>query len=99
MGSFIFGVIIFALYFLPSIIGYKHRNANSICLLNLFLGWTLIGWVVAMIWAVSEDKKETIIVETKKSVSEQLLQLKELHEDGTLTKEEFEAEKKHLLRK
>ena len=99
MGSFLFGVLIFALYFLPSIIGYKHRNANSICLLNLFLGWTLIGWVVAIIWAVSEDKKESIIVENKKSISEELFHLKELYEDGTLTKEEFDAEKKHLLKK
>ena len=98
METFLFGVIIFAIYFLPSIIGYKHRNANSICLLNLFLGWTLIGWVVAIIWAVSEDKKETIIVDNKKSISEQLLLLKELHDDGTLTKDEFEEEKKHLLR-
>lgn len=58
----------------------------------------MIGWVVAIIWAVSEDKKETIIVDNKKSVTKQLLLLKELHEDGTLTKEEFEKEKKHLLR-
>ena len=98
MGSLLLGILILAIYFLPSIIGYNHRNANSICLLNLFLGWTAIGWIVAMIWAVSEDKKETIIVDHKKSISEQLKELKELHEDGTLTKEEFEAEKKHLLR-
>jgi uncharacterized membrane protein len=96
--EFIGVILILAIYFLPSIIGYNHRNANSICLLNLFLGWTVLGWIVAMIWAVSNDKKETIIVDNKKSVSEQLKQLKELHEDGTLTKEEFEAEKKHLLR-
>jgi hypothetical protein len=99
MGSFLIGVLLFALYFLPSIVGYYHRNFNSICLLNLFLGWTLIGWVVALIWAASEDKKETVIVNNKKSVSEQLLQLNELYEDGILTKEEFDNEKKHLLRK
>lgn len=98
MGSILFGAIALAIYFLPSIIGYNHRNANSICLLNLFLGWTVIGWIVAMIWAVSEDKKEVVIVDNKKSLSEQLMLLKELHEDGTLTKEEFDAEKKHLLR-
>jgi len=98
MGSLLFGILILAIYFLPSIIGYNHRNANSICLVNLFLGWTLIGWVVAIVWAVSEDKKEVVIADNKKSISEQLMLLKELHEDGTLTKEEFDAEKKRLLR-
>jgi hypothetical protein len=24
-------------------------------LLNLFLGWTMIGWVVALVWAVKTD--------------------------------------------
>lgn len=92
-------IIALVIYFLPSIIGYNHKNANSICLLNLFLGWTFIGWVVAIIWAVSNDKKEPIIFNSNKSVSEELSQLKQLYDDGTLTKEEFETEKKHVLKK
>lgn len=43
------------LYFLPSI-GARlrgHPNAQAIIVLNLFLGWTFVGWVVALIWAVS----------------------------------------------
>lgn len=96
--EFIVIILILAIYFLPSIIGSKHRNSTSIFILNLLLGWTLLGWIVAIIWAVSNDKKETIIVDNKKSVAEQLRQLKDLHEDGTLTIEEFEEEKKHLLR-
>jgi hypothetical protein len=49
-------LIAVAIYFLPSIIGYNKKNANSICILNFFLGWTFIGWVVALVWAVSKDK-------------------------------------------
>lgn len=43
-----------ALYFLPLIIAIKrkHNNALGIGLLNFFLGWTLLGWVGALIWAV-----------------------------------------------
>ena len=28
-----------------------HASKNAIFLINLFLGWTLIGWIAAMIWA------------------------------------------------
>lgn len=43
------------LYFLPAIIGRDKRDAAGIFLLNLFLGWTVIGWVIALIWAVSAE--------------------------------------------
>lgn len=43
-----------ALYFLPSLIaGGRHLHERvPITMLNLFLGWTFIGWVVALIWAI-----------------------------------------------
>jgi len=45
-----------ALYFLPYIIASrnKHKNKEAIGLLNFFFGWTLIGWVGALIWAVAK---------------------------------------------
>jgi hypothetical protein len=48
--SFIVGV---CLYFLPTIIAVarKVRNQGSIVVINFFLGWTLIGWVVALAMA------------------------------------------------
>jgi len=44
-----------ALYFLPLMIaGMKHHpRLAGIGVLNFFLGWTVAGWVVALIWAVS----------------------------------------------
>jgi hypothetical protein len=47
----------FILYFLPTIIAFARskRDAVSILLLNLFLGWTAIGWVIALVWAVKQD--------------------------------------------
>ncbi len=40
-------------YFLPAIVAARrgHKNATAIFLTNLFLGWTFIGWVVALVWA------------------------------------------------
>jgi len=39
-----------ALYFLPGIVAHGRdlKNTTAIFLLNLFLGWTLVGWVVAL---------------------------------------------------
>jgi Superinfection immunity protein len=44
-----------ALYFLPAIIAAARHthNATGILLLNLFLGWTMVGWFVALVMAFS----------------------------------------------
>ncbi len=44
-----------ALYFLPSILGRDKRDRAGIFLLNLFLGWTLVGWVIALVWACAAE--------------------------------------------
>lgn len=47
----------FVLYFLPAIIAFARskRDAVSILVLNIFLGWTAIGWVIALVWALKVD--------------------------------------------
>jgi len=42
-------------YLLPTIVALarKKRNLLAIVLVNVLLGWTVIGWVVALVWAVS----------------------------------------------
>lgn len=54
---FIGAVIIFLLYMLPTIIAYlgKKSNLTTIFLENFFLGWSLVGWIVSLIWAQSSE--------------------------------------------
>jgi|SRR5208282_1861885 len=42
-------------YFLPCGVALlrRHHNAGAIVALNLFLGWTLVGWVVSLVWALT----------------------------------------------
>jgi hypothetical protein len=49
-----FLLVVFGLYFLPAIIAMARQTHNStgILLLNLFLGWTVIGWVLALLLAL-----------------------------------------------
>lgn len=51
-----------AVYFLPCIIagGRAHPNGTGIFVLNLFLGWSLLGWVVALIWSVSAFNRPVV---------------------------------------
>ena len=46
--------LIFALYFIPTLIAFlrQHKNKLAIFILNLFLGWTVLGWVVSLVWSV-----------------------------------------------
>jgi len=52
------GLVLF-LYFAPGLIaGFRnHRNTNAIFILNIFLGWTFIGWVAALVWAFMDTEK------------------------------------------
>jgi hypothetical protein len=48
-----------AIHFLPTIIAAlrQSRSVVGIFLLNLFLGWTVIGWIVALVWALRGEPK------------------------------------------
>jgi hypothetical protein len=44
------------LYFLPSIIAHRKHAFTGVFLFNLFLGWTVIGWFVALLWACMAEE-------------------------------------------
>ena len=47
---------ILLLYFLPTVYAWhsKHINVEAIFILNLFLGWTVLGWVGALVWSATK---------------------------------------------
>lgn len=47
-------ILAFGFYFLPTLVAFsrQHKNKLAIFLLNLFLGWTVLGWVGSLVWAV-----------------------------------------------
>jgi len=61
MADALFGLaalfICLIVYFLPTIIARNKNKKQTVAIfvLNLLLGGTGIGWVVALIWAVSND--------------------------------------------
>ena len=51
-------ILLIALYFWPSFVGWGKRNQGAIFTLNLLLGWTIIGWIVALVWAMTKDEPQ-----------------------------------------
>jgi hypothetical protein len=52
-----FLVLLLVIYFIPSWIGFgkKKKNSGAIFALNLLVGWTVLGWLIAFIWALTNS--------------------------------------------
>ncbi|MHB8372255.1 MAG: superinfection immunity protein [Thermoplasmataceae archaeon] len=57
--------IVSLIYFAPTLNAVirfgepRKRNWSAIFILNLLLGWTLIGWVIALVWSETKDARLT----------------------------------------
>lgn len=61
MESLVYLVVIGILYFIPYGLAKSrnHPSTTGIGLLNLLLGWSGLGWLVALIWAASGKPGES----------------------------------------
>jgi hypothetical protein len=70
IGLLVIGFVGVIIYFVPTYIAFKRKciHFNGITILNIFLGWTFLGWIGSMIWAVidkvdySHPKKINILI-------------------------------------
>lgn len=58
------GLVLFGLFFiypLPTYIAWYrgHKNFLAIFLLNIFLGFSLLGWVAALVWSALADQESS----------------------------------------
>jgi hypothetical protein len=51
-------VAVLVAYLIPSILAVqdKKRNKTAIIALNILTGWTLVGWIVSLVWALTKEK-------------------------------------------
>ncbi|QOI66526.1 hypothetical protein [Erwinia phage FBB1] len=51
--------IVFILYYLPTFIAIirGHSSTFAILIVNIFLGSTIIGYIIALIWALTNPGK------------------------------------------
>jgi hypothetical protein len=61
-------IFILAMYCIPTIVAFarKHKDAPAIAAVNVFLGWTVIGWFMSLIWSLADPNgrggNQTVIV-------------------------------------
>ena len=46
-------LLLLVVYFLPTVVGRHKRNVVGIFALNLLFGWTVVGWLGALLWAAT----------------------------------------------
>ncbi|WP_250482079.1 superinfection immunity protein [Caballeronia sp. NCTM5] len=58
-GAIVLLIVGLLLYFIPSFVAQsrRHHNTGAILALNIFLGWTFLGWVAALVWALTATKQ------------------------------------------
>ena len=59
IGFSVFIFILIVLYFVPLIVALlrNHKQIGMVAVINIFLGWTLIFWVVALAIACSHSER------------------------------------------
>lgn len=83
------------IYFLPTILAAvrHHRNALLIFLIDFLLGWTVVGWVVALIMVFVEPGA---IMQSNRANETPLDIAKGRYARGEISEEEFDKIKKNL---
>ena len=64
----VFLMAVAVLYMVPWLIAIdrNHKDRVAIAVVNFFLGWTLIGWVISLAWAVKADCQRPRAYQIKK---------------------------------
>jgi hypothetical protein len=58
-------VFVLPLYFMPTLIAAirQHCSLLAIFVLNLLLGWTVISWLIALVWACTGNVRTNYVRE------------------------------------
>jgi hypothetical protein len=56
-------LLLLCMYFLPTIVALsrRHPDKGMVFVLNLFFGWTFVGWVISLAKAASATKTYIVV--------------------------------------
>ena len=53
----VFMILLIAwIYFVPALVARRRRHHNRVAIfaLNLLAGWTAVGWIIVLVWALTQ---------------------------------------------
>ncbi len=54
-------IIALIIYLTPSIVALAKRNRRTkVILFNIFLGWTVVMWIISLVWACKREEPEEL---------------------------------------
>jgi hypothetical protein len=55
-------IVLSVIYFLPWLVAWsrQHPATDAISITNLVLGWTVLGWLGALVWAAMPVRREPV---------------------------------------
>lgn len=53
-GEWFVWFVFLAFYFIPTLVAWNKKNFAQVLALNLFLGWTFIGWVLSLVFSLKK---------------------------------------------
>jgi hypothetical protein len=85
-------------YFIPTAIAAarRHPNLAGLFAVNLFLGWTFLGFVGAVVWALQSPNAGPAPV-PHEGIEERLQTLSQLKASGLISEKEFEEKRSAVL--
>ena len=98
-------VVLALMYFVPTLVAALRRttNRNSVAVVNLLLGWTFIGWVVALAMSASGhiDPPTPVIhrptqPQGMKAIKEEVFQLESDRLQSKISPQEYQTAKAEL---
>lgn len=95
--------LLYPIYMYPAILARRteHVAATAIYVLNFLFGFTIIFWVVLLIWASSGNgNQKTVVVQNaspQKTAQDAFAEIQKLREAGMITDEEFETKRQEIL--
>ncbi|MCW8831419.1 MAG: superinfection immunity protein [Gammaproteobacteria bacterium] len=54
-------ILLLLIYLVPAIIAASrdHQNSTAIFVLNIFAGWTALGWLIALVWSFTGKSSDS----------------------------------------
>lgn len=99
-------LVVLLVYFVPTMIagGRSHYNRSAIGALNLLLGWTVIGWVAALVWAFTNPSAahpQASAIPAPPAADEplsaRLSKLEALKAEGLISEAEYDTKRAAIL--